>query len=95
MRKIIKDKNYSIELVFAQYGNGVTAIRGVDAETREPWNTYTTNIPDACLLPGYTILDTNNSPNILQILEDAGVVKDSGYKVKSGFCTYPIVEVLK
>ena len=86
MRKIIKDRNSSIELVFAQYGNGVTAIRGVDAESKEPWNTYTTNIVDACLLPGYTILDTNNSPNALQILVDAGIVEASGYKVKSGFC---------
>lgn len=95
MRKIIKDQNRSIELVFAQYGNLVTAIQGVDAETKEPWNTYTTNIPDACLPPNCTILDTNNSPKILQILVDAGIVEDSGYKVKSGFCTYPVVEVLK
>ncbi len=58
-----------------------------------PWATFTVCIPGVSLKSGQTILDTNNEPEILGVLESAGIVKDTGIKAASGYCEYPVVEL--
>ena len=52
---------------------------------------YDTDFPNA----KFMFLDTNNVPGIKKSLLDAGLIEDTGLKVQSGFCTYPVVRWLR
>ncbi|MBE1299725.1 MAG: DUF4313 domain-containing protein [Alteromonadaceae bacterium] len=65
-----------------------------ELESGEPWAVYSKCIPDADLGHDETILDTNNMPEIVSILEKESLVKDTGRKVRSGYCEFSIVKVL-
>jgi hypothetical protein len=56
------------KLVFAEYGNGRTAIQGFDPRTGEPLFTLTKNVPEAVLFGDQVIVKGFD--------ENAGVVED-------------------
>lgn len=58
----------------------------------EPWAIFTVGIPDIHLSENQTILDTNNEPELLGILIDAGIAHDTGSRAVGLHCEYPIVE---
>jgi hypothetical protein len=95
--KVIKHKGTLVSLDMSEKynANGLTCIQGIEKKTGEPWATFTKCISDMPLQGNYTVLDTNNYPEILGILVDAGIVKDSGYKAHSGWCSYPVVKLLE
>lgn len=68
--------------------NGNVAINVITTEG-EPWQMLTVNIGK---LPyGYACLDTNNTySDIIEVLEEKGLIKSEGIYVPSGFCSYPV-----
>lgn len=80
----------------AEYFNGRYALQVFDRH-RQPYAMFTTNIPaydDRYQDPRLIFLDTNNCPGIKTVLEEAGYVKDTGHRVQSGYCVYPVVRWL-
>jgi hypothetical protein len=54
----------------------------------------TVNLPDEYLAKNQTFIkDYSENAGILKVLEDAGVVKDTGQRVQSGFVEFPVVEL--
>ena len=79
----------------AQYGNGRVALRLVMNETGEPMAVATTNLVDEEVGPNQAFIkDYSENSGILEVLSAAGIVKDMGVKKFSGYCTYPLVDVL-
>ena len=63
-----------------------------------PYATLTVNLPAYDIdFPEvkHIFLDANNCPGIKSALEDAGLIQDTGYKVQSGYCMYPVVRWLR
>ena len=50
-------------------------------------------LPGLGLGANETIMDTNNVPELVKAMIDAGLVIDTHRTVTSGFCTYPICEI--
>ena len=74
-------------LEWARYENGRTALRLIDARTREPLLTATVNMPEFRLLAqGETIIKTwSENEGVLQSLIDAGIVEDTDGRIPVGF----------
>ena len=43
----------------------------------------------------YIFLNTNHMTDIEKVLEHAGMIENTGYKVWSGYCVYPVVRWLR
>lgn len=94
---IIKISDKEVYLDFtAIYTHSLSNQVGIQAFTlnHEPYCTLTTCI-NAQLAENETIIDTNNCFEALGTLIKAGIVEDTGREAESGFCTYPIVKILK
>ena len=85
------DKKLIVEQT--KYYNGRYALQAFDKEGF-PYATLTTNItaydkdfPD----PKTIFIDTNNCPGIKDVLSDANLIEDTGYRVQSGYYMYPVV----
>jgi hypothetical protein len=64
-------------------------------ETGEPMAVATTNLVDEEVGPNQAFIkDYSENSGILEVLSAAGIVKDMGVKKFSGYCTYPLVDVL-
>ncbi len=89
----IDDEGTEVKLSFSRMYPHNRAQRAIEGFTSdgEHWGVYTVYIADAALKPNHTILDTNNCPEILEVLEQAGVVNRTGIMAASGYCEYPIV----
>lgn len=86
--------NEKLKLNKLAYSNGRPAFELVDMEGM-PYMTATTNIPELPLPENHTFIKNySENTGILPILIDAGIVRDTGEAVESGFVTIPIVEVL-
>lgn len=60
----------------------------------EPIANCTVNLPGTHLKEGHVIIDTNNSPDMLKLLEKHNIVKNVNRTVKGGYCNYPVAELL-
>jgi len=90
---VINDEGTSVTLSFNRtypYNEKQRAIEGYTSEG-EYWCVYSVFISGVKLEADQTILDTNNCPQILETLEEKGVVTRTGMIATSGFCQYPIV----
>lgn len=78
-----------------QYSHGGrTAIVLWDKQHDEIGFVATVNLPDHPLLADYTFIKNySENEGMLKILEDAGIVKDTGMRVQSGFVEVPVVEL--
>ena len=87
----VKFKHWNCEIRVFHYNNGRTALQLVDAETSEPIATATVNVPDAYLAENEVLIkDYSENKGMLKVLVDAGIVTDTGERVKSGFVSIPI-----
>ena len=94
---IIEHNGEKVSLGFEaiyEENEGQVCIQAYTVNGGEDWATFTVCIPNYPLKRDYTVLDTNNYPEILGILIEAGVVEDSGYRAKSGFCEYAVVKIV-
>ena len=66
-------------------------------KTKEPFDVLTVNIPayDADFDDNYIFLNTNHVPDIDKVLEKEGMIENTGYRIQSGYCTYPVVRWLR
>ena len=94
---IIEYKGQKLDVMATEYiGGKRTALTAQIHETGEPFAVLTVNIPaydrdlpDKDLI----ILDTNNVPDIVSTLLDAGLVEipEKIMRLQSGFCVYPVL----
>ena len=62
----------------------------------EYWDRYaelTTNVLDHHMPIEYAALDINNFSRALEVIEGLGIGSLTNIAVRSGFCTYPVVEL--
>ncbi len=90
---VIDDEGTKVKLSFARTYPHNREQRVIESFTSdgEHWGVYSVYITDVDLKPNQTILDTNNCPEILEILEQEGVVCRTGVMATSGYCEYPVV----
>lgn len=75
-----------------KYDNENVALLAVDAETGEPYATATVNIEK--LPKGMAALDTNNWPEVIDVLTKEGIITGNApYNLQSGFCEYPVYKL--
>jgi hypothetical protein len=93
---LVRFKEWTCKMNFAQYGNGRTAIELVDAETHEPIARATVNLPDAYLEDDEIFIkDWSENEGMVAALVRAGVVSESiGYE-PSGFVMVDKCKLLK
>ncbi len=93
---IIKFKRWTCKLAWEQYGNGRTALQLIDAEDGELVATATVNLPHIQIAPDEVIIkDYSENDGLLNVLVKAGIVEDTGRKVKSGYVDIPVCRFLK
>lgn len=84
-------KAYNIGLHIEKYqSNGNTAITAWSKEG--PFSTLTVNL-DYVPGPEYAYIDTNRGWDIEKFIKDNGLGVDTGIKMSSGFCTYPLYKL--
>jgi hypothetical protein len=97
MKKTMKEalvRVFDVEcyLEFDTYSNGKTAIRLIDSSDDEEYTVATVNVPFADLPPGHVAIKSySENEGVLEALIEAGVVKDTGVKLPSGFISLPVV----
>ena len=93
----IEFRGNKLTLKFVNYSaNNQIAIQGwQNINDAAPYAVFTRCFPDSDLKPDETALDTNNCPEILEILKDTGIVEETDEEILSGYCVYPVVKVLK
>lgn len=92
----IKFHNYNCILVkkFYAHGNRV-ALSLIDEDDGEPIATCTVNLPNESLRDDEVLIkDYSENEGILDCLVKAGVVKDTGKRVCSGYVSIPICQIL-
>lgn len=60
----------------------------IQAKTGEDYATLTVNITK--LPDGLAAVDTNNHPNAPAFIEKYGLGEDTGKRIRSGYCEYPV-----
>lgn len=94
-KKIVEFRGEKCRVEFAEYDNGRIAIRLVIDETGEPMATASSNLVDEECGPRQThIKDYSENSGMLEVLTAAGIVKDTGVRHWSGFCEFPLVNVM-
>lgn len=73
---------------YAQYNNLCILLR--TADTNEAYAAITINLQ---FLPyNQAVIDTNNMPEAIEFIERYNLGVDTGKRVQSGFCEYPIYQ---
>lgn len=91
-------KGKMLDVKVSKYScNGRLALQATEHKTGEPFAVLTINIPayDKNFNQADMIfLDTNNVPDIYQVLWEHGYISEVIGRVQSGYCTYPVVRWL-
>jgi hypothetical protein len=91
-KTIVRVFDVECYLEFASYPNGKPAIRLIDSRDDEEYTIATVNVPFADLPPGHVAIKSySENEGVLEALIEAGVVKDTGVKLPSGFVSLPVV----
>ena len=88
-------KGYLQRNTYANNNNIAIDIVCIDKNgEHEPWCNLTTNIIP--LANNLAVIDTNHlqGSNVLDVLVNEGLLKETGKGVRSGFCVYPVYEIV-
>lgn len=93
----INYKGQILDLEVLRYNTGNRIAIQAYTKTKEPFDVLTVNIPayDADFDDTYIFLNTNHVPDIDKVLEKEGMIENTGYRLQSGYCTYPVVRWLR
>lgn len=93
----INYKGQILDLEVLRYNTGNRIAIQAYTKTKEPFDVLTVNIPayDADFDDNYIFLNTNHVPDIDKVLEKEGMIENTGYRIQSGYCTYPVVRWLR
>lgn len=93
----INYKGQTLDLEVLRYNTGNRIAIQAYTKTKEPFDVLTVNIPayDADFDDTYIFLNTNHVPDIDKVLEKEGMIENTGYRIQSGYCTYPVVRWLR
>jgi Domain of unknown function (DUF4313) len=94
--KKLKYKEWNCSLVKEHYAYGGRVVLFLnDAENGEPIATCTTNVPKEPLaVDEVFIKNYSENEGMLDFLVNAGVVKDTGRRIKSGYVEIPVCKLL-
>lgn len=92
----INYKGQVLDLEVLKYNSSDRIAIQAYTKTKEPFDILTINIPayDNDFDDHYIFLNTNHVPDIDKVLEQAGLIENTGYRIQSGYCTYPVVRWL-
>jgi hypothetical protein len=96
MMKIIGNAYISgeeITLYTTYYPTGHTAVVSTDSEGC-PYANLSIDIPEAELSDDEFIFDKNNAGRLVSQLIETGFFKPTGRDLHSGYCTYPVWQIL-
>ena len=75
--------------------NDRISLRAFETETGYPYATLTVNLPDVPLNENQACIDVNNlGESIVKDLIENKIIEPTNYVATSGFCSYPIVNIL-
>jgi hypothetical protein len=89
----VKFNDFDCRVVKRKYENGRLALMLIDAKDGSPVATATVNIPDVKLGKNEVLIkDYSENQGMLQVLEEAGIVRATGERIRSGFVEIPICD---
>lgn len=92
----VKFKQWNCVAIFEIYGNRRTAIKLRDEATREPIATASVNLPAIVVLENeIAIKDYAENEGMVKALQEAEIIGEQIYTVKSGYIDIGIYELLK
>lgn len=93
----INYKGQIIDLEVLKYNNSDRIAIQAYTKTKEPFDVLTVNIPafDDKFDDTYIFLNTNHVPDIDKVLEKAGMIEKTSYRIQSGYYTYPVARWLR
>ena len=95
MIKTVQFREWTCHVILDRYQNGRIALSLVDANNGEPVATATCNIPELPLEDHEVFIkDYSENEGMLATLEKAGIVRNTGQYVTSGFVKIPVCELL-
>ena len=90
MKQIVFRKK-KLVLDYARYKNDRLCITLLEAKSGDEWYVATVNLPDVELGQDEVIIkDYSENEGIFKALVDAGVIVDTGKRVKSGYVSCPV-----
>ena len=96
LQPVVKFRDWKCEVWRSEYiHNNRPALVLLEVGTGEPILTATSNLVDEeCGSNQTFIKDFAENSGILEVLIAAGIAKDTGVRKISGYCSYPLVDVL-
>lgn len=93
----INYKGQVLDLEVLKYNNNDRIAIQAYTKTKEPFDVLTINVPafDNMFDDTYIFLNTNHVPDIDKVLEKAGMIEKTSYRIQSGYYTYPVVRWLR
>lgn len=92
---IIKFRGNKLELEFNEYFNGRTAISLIDAVSKEPYMTATTNMPHIFIKDNEIIIkDYSENEGIHKALVEQDIVGPKLYPARSGYIQATVCKLL-
>lgn len=90
-------KGQLLDLEVLKYNNSDRIAIQAYTKTKEPFDVLTINVPafDNMFDDTYIFLNTNHVPDIDKVLEKAGMIERTSYRIQSGYYTYPVVRWLR
>ena len=93
-QEYVRSQQIALQLTASE--NQIVELEGMepyDVYQGEPVCTATIAAPNAKLADDETVIKTFESPEILKVLLEAGIVKNTGNSVQIGFTNCPVVQV--
>lgn len=88
---MIKIGSYNCRILVSTYHHfNNTSLQLIDPE-EGPYATMTVNIAE--LPSGYAALDTNNFPEVEDIMAEYKLGTPTGFYLASGYCVYPVYKL--
>ncbi len=93
--RTVRFQDWDCVVKMDKYTNGRPAISLIDANDGGSVSRATVNLPNEVVAANHVFIkDYSENAGMMQALTDAGVVKDTGVKVKCGYTEVSVAELL-
>lgn len=87
---MLKMRDTKVNIIITQYSDNGNLAVCLEDEYGSPYATLTVNLE---FLPyGYAAIDVNNCPEAIEFIESNHLGVNTGRKIKSGYCEYPVYQ---
>lgn len=96
MDVLVHFNGFQAKVVKGTYGEGVMALKLVDPDDGSAVATATVNIPGRRPPDGHVFIKNwAENSGIIDVLSQAGVLRDTGHRVKTGYVEAHLCQLLK